>query len=188
MCHARFGKHRNFVAEHCWTLAGSQLQSGIVYKTHDYPDALEGRDDLRTLFVFGSARESVLSVMEQDVVRGRDWIHEHLDHLKRSDEPFEALLERDILGIEAQLEAWTRFEGSPVLCVRYDALWDAEDEIQAFTGIPLSLPERKPRTPKAVSADVREAVDRVYGPIDLRIDALPDVFRAGAQISPPPAS
>lgn len=182
MCEARFGKYRSFVAEHCWTLADNPLRTGIVYKTHDYPGALEGRDDLRTLFVFGSAIDSVLSVLEQDVARGREWIEEHLEHLKSKD-PFEALLQRDILGIGAQLDAWTTFEGSPVLCVRYDALWEAEAAIQDFAQIPLTLPERRPRTEKDVAPDVRAAVESLYGPIDDRINALPDVFVAGAQVS-----
>ena len=184
MSQVRYGKFRNFVADTSWTLGEKPLRNGIVYKTHDYPDALKGRDDLRSLFVFGPASDAVLSVLEQEVTEGRDWIDLHLDHLKAPGR-FEDLLAFDALGIGAQLDAWTTFSGSPVLCIRYEALWDAETQIREFTGLPVCLPERRPRSAKSVPEDVASKVARIYGPIDARLQALPDVFEAGSLPSEP---
>ena len=181
MCAARFGKYRNFVAEESWTLGDKPLRSGLVYKTHDYPTVLAGRNDLRTLFVFGSARDAVLSVIEQEEKEGHAWIDEHLEHLKAQG-PMADILERDILGIGSQLSAWAGFAESPVLCLRYEALWDAEERIREFTGLPVVLPPRRARSEKSVPEEVRASVERVYGPLDERIDQLPDVFQAAPSI------
>lgn len=181
MCAARFGARRNFVADERWTLAGRPLRRGVVYKTHDYPDALRGQAGIRSLFVFGPASEAVLSVLGQEAARGRGWVDQHLDHLKAPG-AYADILEADVLGIGAQLAAWATFDGSPVLCIRYEALWDAAGRIRGFTGLPLRLPERQPRAEKAVPAEVAEAVARTYGPLDARLAALPDVFEAGPEM------
>lgn len=181
MCEARFGRRENFAADERWTLAGKPLRRGVVYKTHDYPNALRGQENVRALFVFGRASEAVLSVLHRETLGGRGWIAEHLDHLKAPG-PYESILEKDILGIAAQLEAWTTFDDAPVLCVRYEALWDAVPRIRAFTGLPVTLPARRARTEKAVSEDVARRVAETYGAIDARLSRLPDVFEAGPRM------
>lgn len=178
---ARFGRKRSFVWDESWTLGEKALRRGMVYKTHDYPGALAGRDDLRTVFVFGTATDAALSVVMQEKERGRAWIDEHLDHLKAPG-TFDDLLTYDSLGIGAQLEAWATFDQSPVLCLRYEALWDSVDTLRAFTGLPVELPERRERSQKTVPAETVSAVEAVYGPIDDRLARLPDVFRSGPEI------
>lgn len=174
----RLKRRRAFVRRTAWTLADSDLQPGFVYKTHDYPKALAGRDDVRALFVFGKPTDAVVSVIECMDRFGPDWIEEHLDHLKAPGR-FEDLLEQDALGLERQLDAWTQFSGSPVLCVRYEALWENIEKIQNFTQLPMTLPEQRPRSQKNTSSEVSTKLAALLGRLDDRVDALPDCFEPG---------
>jgi hypothetical protein len=178
MGQARFGKTRGFLADTSWTLGEKKLRRGMVYKTHDYPDALADQTDARAVFVFGSASDAALSVVEQHDREGRAWIDAHFENLK-AEGTYEDLLTRDVLGFGAQLRRWSTFAGAPVLCLRYEALWDHQDRLAEFTGLPVELPPRRARSEKSVSADVGQAVARVYGPIDAAIAKLPDAFEAG---------
>ncbi len=180
MSQARFRMHFHDVRDESWTLGEKPLRCGIVYKTHDYPDALAGRDDLRTVFVFGAATETALSVIDQEEKRGRDWIDRHLSNLKAPGR-YEDILNADILGIGAQLDAWTTFDQSPVLCLRYDGLWDNLDRLRDFTDLPVELPERRARAEKSAPTEIASAIARVYGPIDARLARLPDAFVAGPE-------
>lgn len=182
MSQVRFGRNCHFVLDESWTLGEKPLRGGIVYKTHDYPDALSGRDDLRTVFVFGAATEAALSVIAQEEKRGRAWIEEHLDHLKAPGS-YDDILSSDSLGIASQLAAWTTFDKSPVLCLRYEGLWDNIDALQDFTGLPVVLPKRRDRSEKVVPKDDALAISRVYGPIDEMLNRLPDMFHAGPEIA-----
>ena len=182
MSQARFGRTRPFVWDESWTLGEKTLRKGIVYKTHDYPQAIAGRDDLRCVFVFGAATDAALSVIAQEDTRGRDWIDDHLDHLKAPGS-YDDILTEDSLGIARQLEAWSTFDGAPVLCLRYEGLWDNLEAIRDFAEVPVTLPPRRPRAEKPASADVTDAIRAVYGPIDRMLDRLPDVFRAGPEMA-----
>lgn len=48
-----------------WFLDAQALNPGVIYKTHDYPDALSGKRNLRAVFLFGSTIDAALSVYEQ---------------------------------------------------------------------------------------------------------------------------
>jgi hypothetical protein len=71
-----------------------------------------------------------------------------------------------------------------VLCVKYDALWQQEQRIADFTGLRLSLPERRPRSAKDIPPDLLEKARAIYDPIDRVIDGLPDAFLSGPQMAP----
>ncbi|MBT8474502.1 MAG: hypothetical protein HKO95_06020 [Rhodobacteraceae bacterium] len=176
MSMARFSRIRGRVFDEAWDLADSTLLRGTVYKTHDHPAALAGRQDLRSLFVFGQPSDIARSVVNQRATHGDAWVAEHLAHM-HADGPYEALFERDVLRLESQLDAWSTFTASPVLCVRYEALWDALDEIRAFTGLPVELPERRERESKLLGDEEEAALRSVYGALDARVAAMPDVFQ-----------
>lgn len=179
MKHKRFATDKEAVTGLAWTLADHELAPGVVYKTHDYPDALAGRDDLRSIFVFGLASEAALSVLHCRDTRGEAWVQEHFEHLK-SDGSYDQLLDRDALGLGAQLDAWSRFGAAPVLCIRYEVLWSEIDRLREFTGLKIELPERRDRSSKDVDAATRRALDAVYGELDARIGAMPKVFTGGS--------
>ncbi len=162
-------------------LAGARFEPGAVYKTHDYPDALEGVANLRVVFVFGSASEAARSVFFQERALGREWIRKHLAHLK-AERPFEALFDEDILRIGDQLDAWTGCPHTPVLSLRFDALWDNVDILRRFTGLRVRLPARRPRRPKPLPPELEARCAATYGPLDRRIAAMPPVILSGPRV------
>lgn len=178
MCRRAPLRRREEVFDLSWTLADRPPRRGTVCKTHDFPGALAGRSDLRSIFVFGSPIDAVRSVVTQMDREGPEWIEEHLDHLKAKG-GFAELLEKDVLGLEDQLDAWSNFTASPVLCVRYEALWRELPRMQEFVALRFTLPERRERQTSRLSDTQERALEVVYGALEARIAALPDVFRGG---------
>ena len=124
-------------------LATAPLHPGSVVKTHDYPEGLADRSgDIRVLFCFGSPIDAVLSVKRQTETKGTAWGKQHLSNL-RSQGSIDEILDRDVLGLEAQVDSWSRYEGHPTLCVHYDALWTAQDQISDFFEHNFRMPEKK---------------------------------------------
>ena len=163
------------------TIAGTRFEPGAVYKTHDYPDALEGIGNVRAVFMFGSASEAARSVYFQEKIKGRAWIDKHFAHLK-ANRPFEELFERDVLRIADQLDAWTGCTHTPVLSLRFDALWDNVDILRRFTGLDVQLPPQRARRDKPLSPDLEEQCAATYGELDRRIAAMPAVILSGPQV------
>ncbi len=155
----------------------TSFRRGVVYKTHDYPNILEGSGNVRAIFLFGSALDAALSAYAQKELRGEEWIKSHFDHLRR---PYrhDALLSEDVLGFRDQCIAWMAFEKAPVLCLRYEGLWNSAEKISEFCGVSVELPERRPRAPKEIAPDVLEAAKAVYDPLDRDLEKLPDCFIA----------
>ncbi len=165
-----------FYSSRAWDLGAANLIGGIVYKTHDFPHRFRPRRPVKTVFVFGSAAESAVSVHLCLGRYGRPWVDQHLLHLGASG-PFEELLDRDILRLEEQMAAWSAVEGLDVLAIRYEALWDHQNTLSDYVGFPVALPPQRKRG--AVNADP-EVIDRaraLYHRLDDQIASLPDVFR-----------
>jgi len=163
-------------------LRQANLEAGQVVKTHDYPESLNNRrEPIKVIFVFGPAVESALSVRLMLEKRGRSWVEAHLRHLKSSATP-EQILDDDNLKVYDQLRKWCTYEGHPTLCVHYDYLWDAQEEIARFIGRPFPLPPRKTRESKSVISDSeKRRAELCYGPIDKTIDRIPKCFIASKQ-------
>lgn len=175
MSPGRFSRGRRFVFDLSWSLAEDPPKRGTVCKTHDYPQALRGRDDLKSVFVFGSPIEAVRSVILQHQTRGAEWVQEHLDHLKSTGR-FEDITTNDVLGIGAQLDAWTTFTGAPVLCIRYEALWREIDRLRDFTNLNVELPPKRARDPKKLCDADEAAIKNTYDRLEKRVATLPDAF------------
>lgn len=75
----------------------------------------------------------------------------------------------DAFGLEAHFSAWTRPENPPfpILCQKYETLFDHLDELLEFSGIPAEhfadFPAKKERnsTPQALPADQRAVLERI---------------------------
>lgn len=171
----RFGRARQMVFDVSWTLAEKPPKRGTVCKTHDYPQALQGRKDLKSVFVFGSPTEAVRSVILQRQTQGIEWVQQHLEHLKSTGR-FEDIKTSDVLGIGPQLDAWTQFTDSPVLCIRYEALWREIDRLQEFTGLHIELPKQRARESKILAEDNEVYIKATYANLERRVASLPDVF------------
>lgn len=182
MARARLGPLASTNPEVCSGLAfnfpqGDALRPGIVYKTHDYPDMMVASRRVRAVFLFGSAVEAALSVHEQKALRGEGWVRQHFHHLHRPYR-YDALLDADVLGMRDQCVAWMGYTASPVLCLRFEALWDNVDRLSEFCGLEVRLPARKPRKTKEVSPDLLARAKATYAPLDAALAALPDCFEA----------
>lgn len=153
------------------------LAPDTIVKTHDFPAALSGRTHVKTLFCFGSSRDSALSVYSALDRFGREWVDEHFYNLNASGS-VEELFERDVLNQAEQIRQWATFEDTPVMCLNYDAIWTAKPEIESFLGLKFNLPERVQRTPKSIPQDIQTKASTVYDPIDAVIRELPGVFMA----------
>lgn len=94
---------------------------------------------------------------------------------------FKDMLERDVLRLGEQIDAWTNIERAPTICIRYEALWDRGDDLSDFLGIPINLPNKHQRESDQMPANIRDKIHSLYEKLDERIEALPDVFIVGAR-------
>ncbi|MEM9383692.1 MAG: hypothetical protein AAGA68_01420 [Pseudomonadota bacterium] len=178
------GPSRRLAKDYVWDLDGATLYRGVVYKTHDFPEALAAQARaVRAMFIFGSAQDAALSVRTCFDRYGPTWIGEHFAHL-HADGPYEELLTRDVLRFEEQLRRWASYTDVPVLCLRYETLWDHIAHLREFCGVPVSLPPRRQRERNDAGADTLDAANSVYAPLDRIIDRLPDAFIGGSVEDP----
>lgn len=166
------------------SLARARLFRGTIVKTHDYPDALQGRREaVKVLFIFGSTYDAALSVYDCRARYGANWVEQHFMNCK-SDATFDDLFRFDALGMAQQIKEWSVFDDVPVLCVRLDALWQHAADIARFTGYALDLPPKQARVEKKIPEDLRQRARTVYAPLDEEIAKLPDLFTAGPEMVP----
>ncbi|MBE0413461.1 hypothetical protein [Yoonia sp.] len=161
------------------SLGEAPLKPGTIIKTHDYPDSLSDKSgQAKVLFVFGSTYEASLSVYACREKYGDEWISSHFDHCK-SIAQFDDIFDFDALGMSQQVRAWAVEDKVPVLCVRYDSLWQNASEISDFTGHRFNLPARTLREEKHIPAELKENAAKTYEKFDKVIAKLPDIFLAG---------
>lgn len=86
----------------------------------------------------------------------------------------------DLFRLEEHVDAWLYANGDyPVTFVKYDRLWDVAGDLAAHLGLDrLDLPDRIERSSdwRHLDQPLREGLDRLYGDLAARIDAMPDVF------------
>ena len=183
MARARFGPAarpaRWFVRDWVLDTPGMTLRRGVVYHTHHQPhDVLSPACPTRVLFAFGTASDSILSVYGQRP----EWIRQHFIHLGQPSAP-ERLLEADVLGYTGQCVAWMGCQSAPVLCVRYETMWDNVDRIAEFCGLPVVLPARRARAPKPADPRIVEKARAVHADLDAALASLPDIFVAAPEFA-----
>ncbi len=155
-----------------------------LYKTHDFPDVLtSGPKQVRVVFCFGPTKDSALSVYSAKERYGQDWLDTHFYNLHATGN-YDELFRRDVLQQARQIKEWATFEDVPVLCVRYDAIWDHQRDIANFTGFEFVPPARTERAPKNIPAALLEAANSVYDPIDKVVAELPSCFVASKGFTP----
>lgn len=177
----RFGnlarKFPALVKDEAWKLDEKQLRNGIVYKTHDRAEFLPARKDIRSVYVYGSASDLVLSVLSCQKRFGDDWIAAHFDHL-RVDCALKDLPETDGLHIRDHITGWMKQEQTKSFVVKYDHIWETQAELQDFLGFKIYLPEQRARKPYAdLSTELHERVKATYSDMDAWIESLPPLMR-----------
>jgi hypothetical protein len=157
-----------------WELDRRKLREGVVYKTHDLPTSLRKPKNVRAVFIYGPPSDALLSVLDCERRLGRDWVAEHLRHLRMPETA--NLMSHDTIGFENQMRLWSQEERFPVLCVNYENLWDNVGKIENFLNLDLDLPERRRRSDKEGYGDHADKADTIYNNIKHRFDGLPEVF------------
>jgi len=165
-----------------WDISSKRLLNGVVYKTHDYPAGLAEKIPAKSVFLFGSAIESSLSVYLMGQLKGPGWVEDHMKHLKSTGNS-EDILERDTLGFVPQAKAWFGFVDAPVLCLRYETLWSNIDILSDFCEQKVVLPAQRERAHKNFPPDLLEKAQKLYGPLEEGIRGLPDAFIAEPKYS-----
>lgn len=161
------------VSDHAWDLDSTRYAPGVVYKTHGLAEELPQNSGAKVVFLFSSATDAALSVLACRDRYGERWIRDHFERLRASG-PFEELGTRDVLRFADQLDGWLGKTGTPRMIVHYDALWDNEEALSRFVGVPVKLPIRRARTSAtAADTETRARFAASYADLDARIAAIP---------------
>jgi hypothetical protein len=156
-----------------WDLKGARLKPGRVYKTHDFPGDLPFDQPMCILFLFGRPSDVVLSVLRCRETEGAAWITDHLRHMHASG-GLDQILQRDVLRIEEQIDAWLALRGADILCLKYDALWARREMLSDFVGFDVALPPQATRGISGLDPDLVARVRDAYARLDTKVAALPD--------------
>jgi hypothetical protein len=160
-----------------WDLDMVSFQSGLIYKSHDYPSLiLDSR--VKMIYTFGSAVDVVLSLTRLLEERGEGWMRLHFEHLKRAyPKNFESILGEDILGLENHLNSWLNARNIKIAFVRYESMWENQAKLSEFLGFNLILPEKKSRSLNTkVGPEILQRVKLAYANLESQINNLDDFF------------
>lgn len=126
------------------TLDMKEYESGTVYKTHDLaPSKLP--KNVGVIFTYTHPHDIVRSVLNREQDKGTRWVRKHFEHLKADFSNYKRILEFDALNLEQNFESWYKSHDYPVMCIKYEAMWDNIKAIRKFTGLNVELPAFKPR-------------------------------------------
>lgn len=152
------------------------------------PEVRKGLE-VRACFIYGDPFHSVLSVFR----RGLQQRHEK--SMARSVSGYRPVLRKDTtvreylnagvdrFFLERHLTSWVDYRGSRVriLAVKYEALGEHIQEILAFLQCerPFEVRPRKSRY-EDQPPEIREGLERMYGKLRERVEALPSLIRINA--------
>ena len=185
MSRKRFGTTHDFaqriIRDVAYDRPPKKFRAGAVYKTHLNPEILSGKG-LRAIFMFGSAENAALSVHAQIHLKGEDWVKQHFKHLQRAYR-IDRILQEDVLGFQDQCAAWMGYQHIPVLCLRYETLWNNLDKLSAFCNLDIALPQYRQRTQPKLELHQKEHARSTYQPLDNILAKLPNCFIADPKFS-----
>lgn len=165
------------ISQSAWDLDNVELKNGIVYKTHDYPPRKEINSSARMLYTFADPVDVVLSLFRLFENRGEVWMKEHYDHLKVPYNNFKMIISEDNLHLERHLDAWLHEERCTVAFIRYETMWEHQDDISNFLGFDVHLPPKRDR--KAKKDQPQELTDKLsvtYKALRNKVSRLDDFF------------
>jgi tetratricopeptide (TPR) repeat protein len=145
--------------------------SGSVKKTHGLaPKQLP--KGYKVIFVFGNIINSVISTKKSRY----DQVHFINCGCSQNPENTDIYLE-DSLNYEAMFDSWNKNNGYPVICVRYETIYENLKPISRFLGITLSLPPQKKRTTKYSDCNEEELqkIKKTYKNLIDKVNNAPDV-------------
>lgn len=152
------------------------------------PTVAEVPDGFRVVYPVGDPRDAVLSIFRRGI-QGGHWSgltvvedHDEPPRPPASLETFETFMAAgvDEFDLEGHLDAWWDHPpGYPVMFLRFDLIEEAWDDLVEFVGLPSSVApiryESRQSDWRSADPDVRTFLDRLYGGLAARIEALPAV-------------
>jgi len=149
----------------------------MVYKTHDYPPDETFNNEVKMLYTFADPVDVVLSLLRLYDERGEEWMKQHYDHLKVPYTNFENIIEEDQLELENHLNTWLDEDRFPMAFIKYEAMWDNQDNISDFLGFKIELPSfRKRKAKRNKNKSLLSRLEKTYTPLSNRIGNLNSYF------------
>jgi hypothetical protein len=99
----------------------------------------------------------------------------HFAHM-HADGGYDELLQRDVLRLGEQLEAWSAVRNLDVLSMRYSTLWDHAQILNQFVGFNVPLPLKRERNFLDLHPSIIAIARENYAELDRRESLLPDYF------------
>jgi hypothetical protein len=165
------------ISQTAWDLNGKQLRNGMVYKTHDYPPDETFNNEVKMLYTFADPVDVVLSLLRLYDERGEKWMKQHYDHLKANYGNFKNIIKEDQLRLESHLDSWLQESRFPIAFVKYEEMWEYQDEISEFLGFSVSLPPfRERKANKQNNLELISQLKQTYKPVRNKINDLNGFF------------
>ena len=166
------------VSQSSWDLNNANLKNGIVYKTHDYPPSTYLNSNLKMLYTFADPVDVVLSILRLYKEKGEEWMELHYEHLGVTyTSNFDQIILKDQLQLEKHLDSWLNESRIRIAFVRYEKMWDHQDEISDFLGFHIELPEYRERK-ASTENDLKtiETIKSSYESLRKKISTLDNFF------------
>lgn len=162
-----------------WQLDSTVLRNGFIYKTHDYPP--QNRIDINcyAIYIFSDPVNVVLSLLRIfEESENDEWMRLHFNHLKAEyQEDFYSIIDYDTLNFERHFDSWLAEKRFPVAFIRYENLWENQDNLGDFLDIPLQLPPYKERKAKK-NPDIHiiKRLEKTYANLRTKVFNCKDFF------------
>jgi hypothetical protein len=166
---------QSWIREAAWELKGVRFRPGAIYVTHDVPYDLVASPRLKILFLYGRPSDTVLSLVRRYQTKGSRWMDRHFAHMHANGN-YDELLQRDVLRIGEQIEAWPALRNANVLGMRYAGLWDNLKVLNEFVGLPVTLPPWVERNFLDINPALVAIARENYHEHDVKESRLPDYF------------
>lgn len=167
------------IRQQAWNLEKKPIRKGFVYKTHDYPPQNRLLANALIIYIFADPVEVVLSLLKIFNDSEDDkWMRLHFKHLKAEYvEKFYSIIDHDTLNLEKHFDCWLNETRLPIAFVRYEKLWDNQNNIAKFLGIPLELPPYKERLARqSPDPETVKRVKKTYVNLRRKVNNCDDFF------------
>lgn len=165
------------ISQSAWDLQNTNVRDGFVYKTHDYPPVQSFKNKVRMVYTYADPVDVVLSLIRLYDERGKSWMKEHYQHLQVPFSNFDRIVVEDQLCLEKHFDSWLMEKRFPIAFVKYESLWDHQEELSDFLEIPLKLPPYRERKTKNMdSVEVVSKLKKTYSSLIKKINNLDSYF------------
>jgi hypothetical protein len=115
------------------------------------------------VYTFSNPVDVVISVIRVHQKLEKKAMKNYCDHLKVPYVNPEDLIYRDGLCLEEHFYSWLNEGRFPVAFVKYESMWENEEELSGYLGFPIVLPKfRKRKVGNVVSIEIRNILKNTY--------------------------